>query len=313
MTRRDLFVVVAVVFVGACILVPAIQAGRESARRMSCSNNLKQLGLALHNYHAAYSQLPSGSGGTGPTPENDDLSNQRRLSGLVAIMPFVEASPLWEAVSSPYFTGDMPTPARSAEQFAKKGDSFYRDFLDEHSTAEGPCIDEHGAHYFPAMGPAPWRAINYPMWQVGYSTYHCPTDPVERPAKHAAMTNYGFCYGDAVHEVGYVPGEFLAFRQSDADRTSQRGAFVNGEFLRFEDFIDGLASTVFMAELVTHDGSRRAISSIASGIAGLRDNPSICFQSLELGSRQLTRRYKKEVLIRFTPEGKMSRGHNRYW
>lgn len=83
-TLVELLVVIAIIGVLIALLLPAVQAAREAARRMSCANNMKQLSLAMHNYEAALRRFP-------PSIMMDDTSNQFRWSALARILPYVEA------------------------------------------------------------------------------------------------------------------------------------------------------------------------------------------------------------------------------
>ena len=77
---------------GCCagLLLPAVQAAREAARRMNCSNNIKQIGLAMHNYHSAYNQLP---------PAYTVDGNGRRLhSWRTFLLPFMEQQALFAQI-----------------------------------------------------------------------------------------------------------------------------------------------------------------------------------------------------------------------
>ncbi len=101
-TLVELLVVIAIIGILVGLLLPAVQAAREAARRMQCQNNLKQLGLALHNYHDAYKKFVYRSGGTGPRPNGSGLndSNRARRSGFISMLPFLEQGNMWNAIKA---------------------------------------------------------------------------------------------------------------------------------------------------------------------------------------------------------------------
>ncbi|QDS96408.1 hypothetical protein FF011L_52180 [Roseimaritima multifibrata] len=89
-TLVELLVVIAIIGVLVGLLLPAVQAAREAARRMQCSNNFKQMGLALHNYHDTHGSLVYRKGGTS--------LNSGRRSGFISLLPFIEAGNMWDQV-----------------------------------------------------------------------------------------------------------------------------------------------------------------------------------------------------------------------
>lgn len=89
-TLVELLVVIAIIGILVGLLLPAVQAAREAARRMQCSNNLKQLGLAAHNYEGAFKKFPYRQGGTDWDGSVSWSGNRSRKSGFISILPFIE-------------------------------------------------------------------------------------------------------------------------------------------------------------------------------------------------------------------------------
>jgi prepilin-type N-terminal cleavage/methylation domain-containing protein/prepilin-type processing-associated H-X9-DG protein len=87
-TLIELLVVIAIIGVLIALLLPAVQAAREAARRMQCTNNLKQLGIALHNYHDANNCIPPNSSAVAP-----DWSMKARM------LPFIELGNMYNALN----------------------------------------------------------------------------------------------------------------------------------------------------------------------------------------------------------------------
>lgn len=100
-TLIELLVVIAIIAVLIALLLPAVQQAREAARRTQCKNNLKQLGLALHNYHDTFSSFPiSLYGGYGDTARVGGYDQNSRSWGWpVRLLPYIDQSPLYTLIN----------------------------------------------------------------------------------------------------------------------------------------------------------------------------------------------------------------------
>jgi prepilin-type N-terminal cleavage/methylation domain-containing protein/prepilin-type processing-associated H-X9-DG protein len=266
-TLVELLVVIAIIGVLVGLLLPAVQAAREAARRMSCSNNFKQIGLAIHNYHSAYKELPMMMGGSGngngacASSNNTDRApaghNRRELSIFVGLTPFFEQQAIWEVVSNPYQVVDaagVPTGA-----------------------------------VYSAMGPSPRMNLNhhaaneYRPWLVEIPTLRCPSDPgVGLPSQ--GRTNYACCLGDALQrQQNGLSNNFncpTTTSWARHVRASGRGIFAARKGSKFRDILDGLSNTIACGEIATDLGDNDARTKGLHGenATGLdaRVNPSIC-------------------------------------
>lgn len=108
-TLIELLVVIAIIAVLIALLLPAVQQAREAARRSQCKNNLKQIGLALHNYHDAFKVYPSGYIDNDPSA---DTLNHNLLGWQTFILPHIDQAPLYNLISqSGAFDAAWPTVA----------------------------------------------------------------------------------------------------------------------------------------------------------------------------------------------------------
>jgi prepilin-type N-terminal cleavage/methylation domain-containing protein/prepilin-type processing-associated H-X9-DG protein len=128
-TLIELLVVIAIIAVLIALLLPAVQAAREAARRAQCVNNLKQLGLSMHNYESTNTTFPIGRMGSGYSyPSVGDTSGSlNRRTWLLSILPFVEQGAIFQATnfSRPFYDiSNTTTRMTSVASFHCPSDPF---------------------------------------------------------------------------------------------------------------------------------------------------------------------------------------------
>lgn len=248
-TLVELLVVIAIIGILVGLLLPAVQAAREAARRMSCSNNIRQVGLALLNYESAFKKFPHGWGGPHGTYIADQDANVGRvpigrLSGILSILPQMEQTKLSDDIQAQRYVD--------------------------------PISGTVTANYLP-----PWDMNNgtYRPWRTQVAGLRCPSDPGKMNpdatwfSDGSARTNYVFCYGDTIQDSanGWHPA-------------STRGMFQGRYTRRMSEATDGTAYTILMGEVGTSPsqnlgngaGKVRIQGSVAMSIANIQNNPNLC-------------------------------------
>lgn len=242
-TLIELLVVIAIIAILVALLLPAVQQAREAARRSSCKNNLKQIGLALHNYHDVHGILPPGvinSGNIGTTSPHTYGLNQ---TGWIAILPHIDQSGLYDAFDLNLATGEYADPTTGV----------------------------------PPQGG--WPNTNSPLVQTRIDTYMCPSDITSESlavrtdahylANHA-RSNYLFCAGG--HGNGWPSDAYYhVYAQSasnlpnGATGVRYRGMFGFNGASRISGITDGTSNSIAVCESVVQTSSN-------IGVFGRRDD-----------------------------------------
>ena len=273
-TLIELLVVIAIIAILIALLLPAVQQAREAARRSNCKNNLKQMGLALHNYHDTHNFFPPGHGGFLGSGAGVNAQKER-LSGVVMMLPFLDQGPLWDTISREGNQGGQP--------------------YDDNTTGGS-------THVFTTDISGEIEALI------------CPSDSPGPAVKDSPHRNYVFCYGDDPDSAGaantalapsttplmeglpnFPTGSAaVEYNQTFATASRTRGIFSFRLCTRIRDIIDGTSNTVAMAERgvghATNDLDvigryTTAGGGLPSGGSGNTTNPALCSAAVDPGNR----------------------------
>lgn len=231
-TLVELLVVIAIIGILVGLLLPAVQAAREAARRMQCSNNLKQLGLATHNFESAFKAFPPGYVGEIPAAASRDDNNNSYIGHLVFLFPHMEASQvynLWSAkrMISATATGGPTIPTTEAWKYKR------------------------------------WYSGAYPtesLWdqhQYRISTLLCPSDDAysntlatgtELRVTPTGATMHGWSEPTNLGRTNYL-GSSGQLGIGIASREAKKGVFYNRSRTKFGEITDGTSNTLLFGEV----------------------------------------------------------------
>lgn len=234
-TLVELLVVIAIMGVLVALLLPAVQAAREAARRMSCGNNLKQMGLALQNYHSARGHFPSGyksfptSDGNGPAAARIDPTTWDAAPGWgwgAQLLPYLEQGNVAQAIdeAQPIWNADFAVTIRS--QF---------------EVFQCPSVSGDREPFAVLDEPGNPLLIDGREIVVGRSHY---------VASHGQESCWGECGASTTGEIFtniYDSSTTVIDIDGDVSRVAD-GPFYRNSQTRMRDITDGTSNTIFLGE-----------------------------------------------------------------
>jgi prepilin-type N-terminal cleavage/methylation domain-containing protein/prepilin-type processing-associated H-X9-DG protein len=240
-TLIEMLVVIAIIAVLLSLLLPAVQKAREAASRTQCANNLKQMGLALHNYHDQYKKFPSGGEGTDYpfSPPAGVLAGTvfDRHSLFTFMLPFIENDDVFTQMNLSLYYNDPAQPTTT-----------YAD-------------------------PTTGTTVAYNAAQQVIPTFLCPSNPL-RPASGRDSLGYGYTdYGPTVYtDIDPVTGGRNKGNRVDGGlrAITRAGAMSNGgPNNSVGDITDGMSKTIAIAEDVGRsEGFTSPYTDPLAGVAG---------------------------------------------
>ncbi len=226
-TLIELLVVIAIIATLVAILLPAVQQAREAARRSTCKNNLKQLGIAIHNYHDTHNIFPrgnfetatSGSGGAGNVASNGvGYYAYKCWSAHAMLLPFLEQAALYDTLNFNVEVSYTPNNTRK--------NSIIPGFLcpsDVNMIANGggDYSSGPGNNYMVSAGPS--------VFWLPSSTY--PEPSLASPADQCGMFNYRKAVGMRDITDG-LSNTIAASEMLKGDGNSTAGNYSEGDTIR---------------------------------------------------------------------------------
>jgi len=264
-TLVELLVVIAIIGILIALLLPAVQAAREAARRMTCMNNLKQYALSMHNYHDASKTFPAGRAGTQATVPGGnagDENNHRNYSfgPSCFVLPFIEQTSRYDFYMTIAKAGGSLQPM---SWFGPDTPPNYREFFEGPiSPYMCPSDPEVSTPGYPVVGDGGGTIANESI-QIGYPN---------------ARNSYATCRADF-----YVSGDNNNVNVSGG--LVARGMFAPLRWFGIQHCIDGTSNTLLLSERATAPNSLTTTTylvPIRGGIiqvGGMTGNPSVCLNA----------------------------------